>query len=297
MRNRFDWLGKQIGQAALGASGVTRVQDGITSETLYADIRHEPDPEREAERARLGLLGRMAANLCLIELYGHAPGAAEFRACLNKHLTFWQERLRQHHTAKAKAKNLGQQLGSFIEPSLWIITAGRPTALLKDLKPGPAPGWPEGVCYFGGDALRVGVIVASELPRERSTLLVRLMAGGALLTQAIRELAELPAEAPERAVAEQFLLNLQQVLEQKPSRTRKEQEFFMTMQTTWEQAREQGRNEGARSILLRLLHARFGDLPATVVARIGAAGAKEIERWSDRVLHAQTLAEVLDDLS
>jgi hypothetical protein len=88
MRNRFDQLGKQIGQAALNSSGVTVVQEEIQSETLYADLRHEPDPVCEAERARLGLLGRLASSLCLIELYGHAPGAEEFRACVAKHFAF-----------------------------------------------------------------------------------------------------------------------------------------------------------------------------------------------------------------
>jgi hypothetical protein len=305
MRHHFDWLAKQIGKTALSACGVTGVQDEITSETLYADLRHEPDPEREAERARLGLLGRLAASLCLIELYGHAPDAEEFRSCLAKHLTFWQERVRQHRKATAKARKVGQQLGPFVEPSLWIIAAGRPKALLKKLRPEPTPEWPEGVCFFGDDVLRVGIVVASELPCDRSTLLVRLMAGGPLLSPAITELAALPTDASERAVAEQFLLYLQQELGKKPRRTREEQEFVMTMQNTWENAREEGRqegrqegrDEGARSLLLRLLHGRFGDLPAAVVSRIAAARAKEIEKWGERVLRAQTLAEVLDEPS
>ncbi len=103
MRNRFDWLGTEIGKKALGPCGVTKVQDGITSETLYHDILHEPDPAREAERARLGLLGRMADRLCLIELYGHAPRAEEFRACTAKHLNFWQQRTGKHRRDRAKA--------------------------------------------------------------------------------------------------------------------------------------------------------------------------------------------------
>jgi hypothetical protein len=42
MRNRFDHLAKQIGKAALGASGITVAHDEITPETMYADLRHEP---------------------------------------------------------------------------------------------------------------------------------------------------------------------------------------------------------------------------------------------------------------
>jgi hypothetical protein len=55
----------------------------------------------------------------------------------------------------------------------------------------------------------------------------------------------------------------------------------------------EGKIEGGRSLLLRLLHARFGELPAATVARIETADMADLERWSERVLSAQTLAEVL----
>ena len=54
----------------------------------HADLWH--DPARSAERARLGLLGRLASVLCLIELYAHPPSAEELRACLSKHFAHWQ---------------------------------------------------------------------------------------------------------------------------------------------------------------------------------------------------------------
>src|SRR3954469_14759113 len=55
MRNRFDHLGKQIGKKALGPFGPTVAHDEISPETQQADLRHEPDPIRKAQRARLGL--------------------------------------------------------------------------------------------------------------------------------------------------------------------------------------------------------------------------------------------------
>jgi hypothetical protein len=51
-----------------------------------------------------------------------------------------------------------------------------------------------------------GLIAARELPRDRTTLLVRLMAAGPLLASAVPEVARLPADAAERAVAEPILL-------------------------------------------------------------------------------------------
>ena len=47
-------------------------------------------------------------------------------------------------------------------------------------------------------------------------------------------------------------------------------------------------------MLLRLLHSRFGELPAAAVARIEAADIADLERWGERILGARTLADVLD---
>ena len=100
MHNRFDQLGKRIGRSALKTSGLTVAHDEITPDAQHADLRHEPDPTRTTERARLGLLGRIASVPCIIEVYGHAPSAEEFRACLSKHLAFWQRRVRGVRTKR-----------------------------------------------------------------------------------------------------------------------------------------------------------------------------------------------------
>ena len=64
------------------------------------------------------------------------------------------------------------------------------------------PGWPKGVYFHGCDLHRVGIVVANELPRDRSTLLVRFMAAGPLLKDAIEDLAKLAADAIERGLVE-----------------------------------------------------------------------------------------------
>jgi len=240
MRNHFDYLTKQIGKAALGPSGTTVVQDEISPETMHADLRHEPDPRRKAERERLGLLGRLATFVCLIEIYGHAPNAAEFRACLAKHIASWQGRTRNDRKNRPNRR----RPSAVVKPFLWIIAAGAPTTLLTKLRLEAASGWPAGVYLFGDDVLRVGIVVASELPRDRTTLLVRLMAAGPLLRQAIKDLSALPPDAHERAVVERILLGLQHSLRKQPKRNRQEQEFIVAMYKTWEEGRAEARTEG-----------------------------------------------------
>jgi hypothetical protein len=294
MRHRFDHLAKQIGKEALASSGITVAQDEISPETQHADLRHEPDPARGAERARLGLLGRLAAVLCLLEIYGHAPSADEVRACVSKHLAFWQQRARR---ARAKPK----QSEAFVEPFLWIITAGCPTAVLAGREFARAPGWPRGV-YLGSELFRMGIVVASELRRERSSLLVRLMAAGPLLPHAIEDLSALPADAQERAVASQILLNLQHALGKKPTRTPAEQEFIVSMQNIVEKLLDQGRDEGrdegrlagVRSSLRRVLAARKLTPSRADETRIDSCtDLAALDRWLDQAMAAASVAEAL----
>jgi hypothetical protein len=53
------------------------------------------------------------------------------------------------------------------------------------------------------------------------------------------------------------------------------------------------REEGAQQLLLRLLERRFGALPEAVTTRVMDAGREELERWSDRILDAASLDDVL----
>ena len=302
MHNPFDHLAKKIGKEALEASGPTVVQYEIFRDAQHADIRHDPDPARDAERARLGLLGRLAAVLCLLEIYGHAPSGAEIRACLGKHLAHWDEceRKARAENRRRKEKNLPSE--PIIEPFLWIIAAGASAPMLRKIEVKTAPGWPPGVYFFGDNVLRVGVVVASELPRDRTTLLVRIMAAGPALPEAIADLAALPEDAHERAVAEQILVHLRHVIGKKPSQSPEEEEFIVTMQGSWKDARklgrEEGRAEGEASALLTVLRGR--GIAVTDAARERILAEKDparIERWIEKASVAGSFAEVLDDPS
>jgi hypothetical protein len=198
----------------------------------------------------------------------------------------------------ARSGKGGHPRSASIEPFLWIIAAGAPTRILTKLKLEPVPGWPSGVYFFGDDILRVGIVVASELPRERSTLLVRLMAAGPRLAPAIAELGALPPNAPERSVAEGILLRLQHALRQKPTPTRKEKEFIVTMYKTWEEGRAEARIEErieTRSKdVLTVLHARGIAVPVAARRRILAEkDPKQLERWLKKASVATSIEGVI----
>ncbi len=54
-----------------------------------------------------------------------------------------------------------------------------------------------------------------------------------------------------------------------------------------------GERNAERRVLLKLLRLRFGELPAAVVARIEAAEVPELDVWTERVITASRLEDVL----
>ena len=167
-----------------------------------------------------------------------------------------------------------------------------------------------GVYFVGGAVFRVGIVVARELPRDRPSILVRLMAAGHGLSDALADLAALPEDAYERTVAEGIVVYLRDRLARKPSRTAEEEEFIVTMQGTWKEARalgrdeglalgrDEGRAEGEAHALLTVLRSRRISVPDSARERILAErDPAQIEQWIEKAIFAVSLADVLDDPS
>jgi hypothetical protein len=60
-----------------------------------------------------------------------------------------------------------------------------------------------------------------------------------------------------------------------------------------DQLMEEGAIRGLRRMLLRLLHMRFGEVPAEMVAMIDTTDSlQQLEEWYDAAMEAKTLEEV-----
>lgn len=302
MHNPFDHLAKKVGKGALDASGATIVQYEVSRDAQHADLRHDPDPRRKAERARLGLLGRIAEVLCLIDVFAHALGGAELRGCVAKHFAHWDEQVRKTRALNKRRKARGLRAVPLVEPLLWIIAAAASAPMLRKIEAKLADGWPPGVYVVGDDVFRVKIVVADELPRDRSTILVRIMAAGPGLVPAITELRALPADAPERAVAEDVLLYVKERIGKKPSRTPEEEEFVVAIVNSWDQAEERGRTAGRTEgeiatraqDILTILRVRGLAVPVAVRKRILAEkDPARLERWHERAILAVSAADVI----
>jgi hypothetical protein len=189
-------------------------------------------------------------------------------------------------------------------PILWVISSGRPDTGIEGLGFRPITGGTRGI-YESPPLQYTRLVVVSELPVTRDTLLLRLMGAGSVLKQAIAELQALPAETPERRLVLPALVESRLAVPTDPAQqTSDDQEFLMDTQDVVEAWRQeaiqegvkQGLEQGERKLLLRMLRRRFGaEVDGEIERRVAAAPAEQIEVWAERVLSATTLAEVLVD--
>lgn len=187
---------------------------------------------------------------------------------------------------------------------LWVISSGRSAGALKAFALRPAKGWPRGVYAGPQPAVPMRLVVVSELPEVRSTLLLRLMGRGAVFRRALRELARLPPDAWERQHAAPFLLGLRTEIEEARASglLKEEEEILVTGQELYNSLLNQGRTEGRTEGLRPLIHQfvrKLGrsltdDEHATIVQRLGTVGP---DRLGDAAIdfEAEALAAWLAD--
>lgn len=102
---------------------------------------------------------------------------------------------------------------------------------------------------------------------------VELRAQHPIMSQAVDALEELSSDPEVRRLAEKRRLDL----------------------VFHEMGLEMARNQGATSLILRLLERKFGPLQSEVTARVQAASKNELESWSERILDAATLGDVFGE--
>jgi hypothetical protein len=263
-RNRFDRAAKDMLRVSLEPDGAFESDAEVSPDTQRADVWFTPDPARPATRADLGLLGRMTASACMLEPFHATPGEDEVSECVRKVLGF-------RHT-------LASRKPAPALPRMWIISSGRPNSALDGFAFVPVESWPVGV-YRAPRLLFAGLVVTSELPRARDTLLLRLMGSGVCLREALGELAAMPAETRERAIAEPVLLRCRIEIAKVPAgRTSEEEDFMMSTQEIYEawkrETREEGVKQGAAeaiaATLVMIYEIHFGSMPPEVRAVVEA---------------------------
>ncbi|WP_433937317.1 hypothetical protein AB3662_22045 [Sorangium cellulosum] len=227
MHFRLDQLGKNLLRDFFVLVGAAETEVEVPpGDAQRIDIWHVPDPEllRAHPEIQPGLLRSMAAEAGMVEVFSAAPDAAEFHACMRK-------RYQWHHMLELRAERVLDL------PSAWLVSAGRPDGMLRDFGFVQDAAGPEGLYAAPAPGWRIQVVVISELPRVRSTVLLRLLGSPRVRRAALRDLAALPEEAWERRVALPWLVRLSfevpdQLLPGLPS---EERDFIMETREWYEQ--------------------------------------------------------------
>jgi hypothetical protein len=255
----------------------------------------------------LGLVGEMLAlGPGMMEYFARGPSPGDVKACVRKRLAYEHERARDAERRRLPAP---------AEPWLWILCPRQPREALQAYAAAPMTGWPPGVWQSWREP-RMRFVVLSALPETPETLLLRIFGRGATMARAIAQIDALPAGHLLRGRLEPALLAFEPLLMQiSRSDMHPLLEQIRQNYEAWErralqkgealgrkEGREEGRKEGRkkgreealRDVLIGLLTQRFGGVPPErALARIHAADADTLARWTSRVLTAASLDDVL----
>ncbi|WP_437335312.1 hypothetical protein [Sorangium sp. So ce394] len=295
MHNRSDQFAKNMLRDGLSLVSAAETEVEVLAATQKIDVYSVPDPARNAERARMGLLGELAAEPSLFEPFHGTPSLRQVRRCLRKQLT-WHHELERRARAAAGAVAPDEDADAPPQPpvafpALVVISPGRPETVLDAYRCERAqPG-----VYHAVPGLVTRVVVLAELPRTRATLMLRLLGSGRVLREALADLAALPDEAWEKSIATPLLVHFRLGTKEPID---EEDEVSAEIRAWVEEYERKLRAEEAARAVLTALRVRGIVVPDVARERILAEKDPEtLERWLERAVVAASLAEVLNGLS
>lgn len=285
----FDQMSKQYLEEFLAPFGRVQRQYEVPGEAKFVDVWFVPDQEAKFPVAELGILGRMVGGMCLLEPYRNAPTRTEVRTAVMK-LIWVQEDERR------KANLDDDALGEDGLPRLWILATTASKLLLQEAEAKVNSDWLPGI-YFAPEIFKTAIVSIDELPETQETLWLRILGRGQTQERAIREVLALPAEHPRRSNILRLLASWKVRIDLGELMDFSEQEDgLMALSEAfleWEQETQvRSRQDGERSLVLRLLARRVGTLPASIQSQVETLSLEQIESLGEALLDFTGLADL-----
>lgn len=283
-RTCHDLFAKQHLEALLEPVGTVTTSRKVISETREVDVWFVPNPETQSTLEQLGILGQMVRQSCVIEPFHNAVQSQEVNSCLGKLVDLNEELRRQ-------AKRETQSLSEIDLPWLWILSPTISERMLQGFSATTRKDWPGGF-YFLAPNLRTALVAIHQLPTTEDTLWLRLMGRDGVQRQAIAELLALPVNHPMRQNTIEHLAVLRINLNVGQNLDKDERALSMNLSPVYEQWRKEtlqeglqlGLYQGEKSLVLRQLSRRIGNLPPNVVSRIEALSLPKLEILGEALL-------------
>jgi hypothetical protein len=114
-RTHHDLFAKQHLEALLETVGQVTSSRKVVSETREVDILFMPHSRGQANLAALGVLGQIAAQICVIEPFRNAIQIQDVMGCIGKLIDLSEE-------LRRKAKRENRVLPESDLPQLWILS-------------------------------------------------------------------------------------------------------------------------------------------------------------------------------
>jgi len=264
-----DKFAKDYLEELLKPLGKVEASRRVAGEVREIDVWFAPNDNPTTLSTELGLLGKIAANPCIVEPFRNPVTSGEILDCMLKLLEIRGEQVREANRQKTT-------IAEDATPKLWILTPTASAQLLSrfgatlDLEKSGL-----GI-YFLPTDLRTAIVVIHQLPKTQETLWLRILGRGKVQKAAIDELVALPVDNPFRENTLKLFYSLQKNLEGNREINSDDKELIMRLSPLYQQDREkaiqegrqEGRQEGERLVIENLLRVRFGSLDEELLAII-----------------------------
>ncbi|MBG1244074.1 DUF4351 domain-containing protein [Nostoc sp. NZL] len=289
-RQPHDQFAKEYLEELLTSLGKVETSKDVKSEVREIDVWFVPNTS-PSNTSELGLLAKMAATSCLFEPFRNAPSEVEIRSCLLKLYTVHGDLLRQ---AKREKRSLSE--GEL--PCLWILTPSCSPRMLNGFggKIQESENWVEGV-YFLPELLKGAIVAINQLPVIEDTLWLRVLGKGRTQKQAVEELVQLSEESSKWDQLLEILASWRKNIEVKDNVSDEDRELIMNLSPAYLKQREEWRQEGEVTLLLRLLRRRFGEIAPDLEQRITSLSIPQLEALVDAQLDFSNLDDLVTWLS
>jgi hypothetical protein len=293
-----DEFAKGFLESLLAPFGQVQTSFKITSEVREVDVYFQPDLSIQPI-PELGLLGKIAQTNFVLEPFRNPPTIFQIRACMGKLFDLHADLIREaKRTGQPDPKN--EDL-----PMLWILapTLSKPilaeyTAILSTQFS------PTGI-YLLSPGCRTGIIIIHQLPKTSETLWFRLLGKERVQSNAIAEVAALPASHPCRQDALSWLGNLKVILEARDAREPEEEDLMMQLSPLFleklqaaEQrgevkGRQEGKIEAEQALILRQLTRRVGQVSLDLEVRVKELPLARLEELGEALLDFTQIDDLL----
>ena len=215
----------------------------IAGRSRRGDVLFTERRGRAASRKRLGLLGDLARGEVLFEALRPPFSHVELEDCVTKAVDL------------RAARRAGRKLSTVVGPSLCVIAPSMSADLADAADARPVPGGPPGL-YTLAPMWRTTIVVVDELPRDASTLWLRLLGRGAVQAGAMKELLEMDEEEPLREGTLELLVGWRESLPASTDQSEEEREMAMNLDRIYEGWEQKIKAEGKAEAVLTVLDGR-----------------------------------------